>query len=353
MRPILPIPVLIAWAVVVCGGAYAVTTCSDAATATADASQQDLAALKARFRRPESVPHPKANPLTPEKVALGKALFFDPRLSRSGSVSCATCHNPSLGWSDGLTRAVGFGMVPLPRRTPPVLNLAWGTAFQWDGRADSLEVQARMPITAPDEMNMSMDLVVERLKAVPSYAPLFRNAFGSEEPIGARHVTAALATFQRTLVSGEAPFDRWASGDESAIGADAKRGFALFTGKAGCAACHSTWRFTDDSFHDIGLKAGNDLGRGKFAPPSVTAMRFAFKTPSLRDLRMVGPYMHDGQLGSLESVLDHYVKGGEKRPSLSFEMKPFEMSERERRDLVAFLETLKAEPAAITLPQLP
>ena len=352
MRSILPIPVLAAWAVLVCGAAYAVTACSGAAKAIGGSAQPDLDTLKARFRRPEGVPHPKANPPTPEKVALGKALFFDPRLSRSGSVSCGTCHNPSLGWSDGLPRAVGFGMAPLPRRTPPVRNLAWGAAFQWDGRADSLEAQARMPITAPDEMNMSMDLVVERLKAVPGYAPLFRDAFG-DEPVEARTITAALAAFQRTLVSGEAPFDRWIAGKADAIGSEARRGFALFTGKAGCAACHSGWRFTDDGFHDIGLKAGDDLGRGKFAPPSVTAMRHAFKTPSLRDLRMQGPYMHDGQLGSLDAVIEHYVKGGERRPSLSFEMKPVELSAQERRDLTAFLESLAAEPATLTLPHLP
>ncbi len=353
MGPILPIPVLITWAVLVCGDAHAVTRFTGPASTPVGASQRDLAAWKDRFRRPDGVPHPKTNPATPEKVVLGKTLFFDPRLSRSSSVSCATCHNPSLGWSDGLSRAVGFGMVPLSRRTPQVRNLAWGTAFQWDGRADSLEAQARMPITAPDEMNMSMDLIVERLKALPGYKQLFRDAFGGEESIGARNVTAALATFQRTIVSGEAPFDRWIKGEEEAIGPDARRGFALFTGKANCAACHSGWRFTDDSFHDIGLRADDDLGRGKFVPPSVTAMRYAFKTPSLRDLRMQGPYMHDGQLSSLDAVIEHYVKGGERRPSLSFEMKPVELSVQERRYLTAFLESLAAEPSSLTLPQLP
>ena len=148
-------------------------------------------------------------------------------------------------------------------------------------------------------------------------------------------------------------FDRWIKGEEEAIGPDARRGFALFTGKANCAACHSGWRFTDDSFHDIGLRADDDLGRGKFVPPSVTAMRYAFKTPSLRDLRMQGPYMHDGQLSSLDAVIEHYVKGGERRPSLSFEMKPVELSVQERRYLTAFLESLAAEPSSLTLPQLP
>ncbi|GLK75235.1 cytochrome-c peroxidase [Methylopila jiangsuensis] len=346
--------VLAVWSVLVCAAAYAVTTGVGAAPEPAgQAAPADLAALKAKFRRPDATPFPKANPHSPEKEALGKALFFDPRLSRSGSVSCGTCHNPSLGWTDGLPRAVGFGMATLHRRTPPVRNLAWGAAFQWDGRADSLEAQARMPITAPDEMNMTMDLVVERLKAVAGYGPLFAGAFGGDDPISARNVTAALATYQRTLVSGEAPFDRWIAGDETAIAPDAKSGFALFNGKAGCAACHSGWRFTDDSFHDIGLTASDDRGRGKFAPPSVVAMQNAFKTPSLRDLRMQGPYMHDGQIGSLADVVEHYAKGGEKRPSLSFEMKPLDLSEAERRQLIAFLETLKAEAAPVALPQLP
>lgn len=355
MGPIVGYRILAVWAVVVVGAAFAATV----GRATPDRaaghvlSDHDLAALKQKFRRPDHAPFPQTNPPSAEKEALGKSLFFDPRLSRSGSVSCGSCHNPSLGWTDGLPKAVGHNMATLARRTPQLRNLAWGAAFQWDGRADSLEMQARMPITAPDEMNMTMDLVVERLKAVPGYEPMFKSAFGGGDPISARNVTAALASFQRTLVSGEAPFDRWIAGDERAIGPDAKRGFALFTGKARCASCHSSWRFTDDSFHDIGLTETSDQGRGKFAPPNVVAMRNAFKTPSLRDLRMQGPYMHDGQMTHLHDVIEHYAKGGETRASLSFEMKPVELSETERRELVAFLETLKAEPTPISLPQLP
>lgn len=311
-----------------------------------------IESLKARYRRPDFVPFPKTNPHTPAKEELGKALFFDPRLSRSSSVSCASCHNPSLSWSDGLPRAVGFEMKPLARRTPPVMNLAWGTAFQWDGRAETLEQQARMPLTAPDEMNMTMDMVVERLRATPGYQALFEKAFEQPTSITPESVTAALATYQRTLVSGRAPFDRWVEGQDDALAPEAKRGFALFTGKARCASCHSTWRMTDDSFHDIGLK-GEDLGRGKFAPPSVVTMQHAFKTPSLRDLRLQGPYMHDGSVQNLDDVIEHYVKGGAKRPSLSSDMRPLELSADERRDLIAFLTSLKAEPTRIELPQLP
>lgn len=357
MKPTFGHRVAVVWFVAVCSFAYVVTTGRGDATANASTdgmpSAGELAALKQRFRRPDSIPHPKANPHSEEKERLGQMLFFDPRLSRSGSVSCGTCHNPSFGWSDGLPKAVGFGMAELPRRTPHVRNLAWGAAFQWDGRAPTLEAQAKMPLTAPDEMNMTMDLVVERLKAVSGYAPLFQAAFEGEDPITARNVTAALATFQRTLVSEVAPFDRWIDGDESAIGTDAKRGFALFTGKAKCSACHSSWRFSDDSFHDIGLKTSEDVGRGKFAPPSVVAMQNAFKTPSLRDLRLQGPYMHDGQLRTIDDVIEHYAKGGEKRPSLSAEMKVVDLTDRERRELVAFLETLNAGSKPVTLPLLP
>ncbi|WP_244470964.1 tryptophan tryptophylquinone biosynthesis enzyme MauG [Microvirga massiliensis] len=348
---------VLGWAVALAGAA-ALLVHADSLAREADPGQAIAASgsaverLKARFRRPEAIPFPKSNPHSPEKEELGKLLFFDPRLSRSASVSCASCHNPSLGWTDALPRAIGYEMRPLARRTPPVMNLAWGLAFQWDGRAETLEHQARMPITAPDEMNMTMDLVVERLKSIPGYRVLFEKAFGGPDPITAGNVTAALATYQRTLVSGVAPFDRWVEGDEDAIGPEAKRGFVLFNEKARCSACHSTWRFTDDSFHDIGLDT-HDPGRGKFVPPNVVVMRHAFKTPSLRDLRLQGPYMHDGSVKTLEDVIEHYVKGGERRPSLSPEMKPVELSTAERNDLVAFLASLRAEPAKVTLPQLP
>jgi cytochrome c peroxidase len=348
---------ILGWAVVLVG-VTALLVHADTRAQEADlgstiaTSESALERLKARFRRPEAIPFPKSNPHSPEKEELGKTLFFDPRLSRSGSVSCASCHNPSFGWTDALPRAIGYEMKPLARRTPPVMNLAWGLAFQWDGRAETLEHQARMPITALDEMNMTMDLVVDRLKSIPGYRILFEKAFGGSDPITAGTVTAALATYQRTLVSGLAPFDRWIDGDENAIGSEAKRGFVLFNEKARCSACHSTWRFTDDSFHDIGLDT-HDLGRGKFVPPNVIGMRHAFKTPSLRDLRLQGPYMHDGSVKMLGDVIEHYVKGGERRPSLSPEMKPVELTVAERNDLVAFLSSLKADPAQITLPQLP
>ncbi len=322
-----------------------------------------LEKLKAAFRRPEAPPpSPKSNPLTPEKARLGEALFFDPRLSRDQARSCASCHDPSRNWSDGLARASGFAGEDLPRRTPGLMNAAWGLAFQWDGRAETLEAQARMPITAPNEMNMEMPLVAERLRAVEGYAPLFEAAFGPASGEGAlideARILGALASFQRSLISGRAPFDAWIEGEEEALSPEARRGFALFAGPARCSACHSGWRFTDDSFHDIGLKldpeaAEPDLGRGAFVPPEVVALRHAFKTPSLRDLAPEGFHMHDGSLRGLEAVIDHYVEGGEKRESLSFEMRPIPLEAQDRADLVAFLESLSAPEAPRAPPPTP
>jgi len=311
-----------------------------------------LEELKARYKRPEAIPFPKNNPHTVEKERLGRKLFFDPRLSRSQIVSCATCHNPSLGWSDGLPKGVGHEMQQLARRSPSVLNLAWAPLLMWDGRAHSLEHQASLPITAPEEMNMTMDDVVERLKSIEGYRDLFTQAFGETDAISEDNVLAALATYERTLVSGKAPFDRWIEGDETAISESAKNGFVLFNSKARCSACHAGWRFTDDSFHNIGLPT-EDVGRGKFTPPSVAIMQYAFKTPALRDLRLQGPYMHDGSMKTLDQVLEHYIKGGEKTPHLSPEMRPVDLTANEKKDLIAFLETLRGPPVTAKLPELP
>lgn len=307
--------------------------------------------LKAKYRRPHEIPAPASNPLTPEKVELGKTLFFDPRLSRTGTVSCASCHHPGFDWSDGLKRGIGVTGVPLPRRTPTVLNAAWLSALMWDGRAGSLEQQAVLPIIAEHEMGLELDEAVANVQAIKGYAPLFEAAYPGEG-IRAETMLGALASFQRTLVSGEAPFDRWIEGDEAAISEAAKRGFLVFNEAGRCSKCHSSWRFTDDSFHDIGLES-EDLGRGEFAPPSVVIMQHAFKTPTLRDFRMSGPYMHDGSMASLDEVIDHYEDGGKKRPSLSPEMKAVTLSAQERADLIAYLKTLQGAPLDVTMPRLP
>jgi cytochrome c peroxidase len=187
------------------------------------------------------VPYPEDNARSAARENLGRTLFFDPRLSGSGVISCGTCHNPGLSWSDGLDRGVGHGMKRLARRTPTILNVAWAEALFWDGRAASLEEQALGPISSPDEMNMPLEALIPKLQAVPGYAPLFEAAYPGEG-ISAQTVAKALASFQRTVVSARAPFDRWLAGEERAIPDSAKRGFALFDGKARCSNCHSGWR---------------------------------------------------------------------------------------------------------------
>lgn len=321
------------------------------ATAGASVDVHVPADLKEKYRRPDAIPSPPSNPLTAEKAELGKTLFFDPRLSRTGAVSCASCHNPAFDWSDGLGRGLGVTGVPLPRKTPTVLNAAWLSALMWDGRAGSLEQQAILPITAEHEMGMPLEDAVQRVKSIPGYAPLFEAAYPGA-PIGAETLLGALASFQRTLVSADSPFDKWIAGDEEAISNAAKRGFMVFNEAGRCSKCHSGWRLTDDSFHDIGLKSA-DKGRGEFAPPSVVIMQHAFKTPTLRDFRLSGPYMHDGSMATLDEVIDHYEDGGAKRPSLSPEMKAVTLSAQERADLIAYLKTLQGPPLDVKHPRLP
>jgi cytochrome c peroxidase len=306
-----------------------------------------LEALKAKFHR---APLPGAGP-SAARVELGRTLFFDPRLSSANCTSCATCHNPGFSWGDALPRAVGHGMKTLGRRTPTVLNVGWGEAFFWDGRAETLEQQALGPIAAPGEMNLPHDEMVKRLQGIAGYRPMFASAFG-DSSVTKEKVASAIADFERTIVSAEAPFDRWLQGDKGAIPVSAKRGFALFNGKAECAKCHSGWRFTDDSFHDIGVP-GDDPGRAKLLP-GLESMEHAFKTPTLRDVARRAPYMHDGSEATLEQVIELYDKGGRvRRPSLATEVHPLALSAQDRSDLVDFLQSLTSPTQPVSVPELP
>ena len=306
--------------------------------------------IKHEYKRPAQIPFPADNSYTSAKEELGHKLFFDPRISGSDWISCATCHNPALGWEDGLETGFGQGMKHLGRHTPTILNLAWGELFFWDGRASSLEDQALGPIQADVEMNQSLHDLIAELEDIKGYPPVFDEAFGSPD-ITETRIAKAIATFERTLVSGEAPFDRWIDGESDAISASAKRGFRLFNGKANCASCHSGWRFTDDSFHDIGLP-DDDLGRGEIIP-GVKVLEHAFKTPTLREIDQRAPYMHDGSIATLRSVVDHYAEGFVERESLSAEIKPLDLSERDRADLVAFMNTLTGKSEPVVVPNLP
>ena len=324
-------------------------------TVGASASASDIAELKKAYERPTDIPFPEENPHSKEKEKLGKILYFDPRLSASGTQSCATCHNPSFSWGDGMGLGTGHEHKKLGRKSPSILNLAWdheAEAYMWDGRKESLEDQALGPIEAGVEMNMAIDKLLASLKDIKEYEPLFKAAFPKDkDPISAQNIAKAIATYERTVVSGEAPFDQWIKGKEKAISESAKRGFVLFNKKANCAACHSGWRFSDASFHDIGIP-DEDIGRGAHVP-NVKAMQHAFKTVGLRNIDRRGPYMHNGSLKTLMDVINHYDHGFKERESLSSDIKKLELTEDEKKDLVAFLHTLTSDDEPVGLPALP
>ena len=303
------------------------------------------------YQRPTSIPYPDDNPYTEAKAELGRMLFFDPRLSGSQSRSCANCHDSLLSWGDGLPRAIGEQQSPMGLRSPTLLNVAWVPILGWDGKFPDLESVAFVPITAPANMNLPEATLIARLSAIPGYLRAFDRAFGKGE-ITRHKIELALATYERSIVSGEAPFDRWIMGDDAAIGAAAKRGFEIFNNKGHCAECHSGWAFTDSSFHDIGTAKGDDIGRGRYFSNSLK-LRYAFKTPTLRDVDRRAPYMHDGSVPTLEDVIALYDKGGIARPSRSELMRPLGLTEGEKSDLIAFLHTLTSPPQLVSAPPLP
>ena len=316
----------------------------------AKAADSTADALRAEYRRPNFIPFPKENPYTAEKAALGKKLYFDTRLSEANLLSCASCHSPGYGWGDGQPVGIGHQMKALKRRSPTIVNAAYGLVFMWDGRAGSLEEQALGPIQADVEMNLPLDQLLKRLKSVGEYKPLFEAAFPGKG-IAPETIAHAIATYERTVVSGRAPFDAWIEGDEKAISDSAKRGFMLFNTKAECNKCHSGWKFTDDSFHDNGLKS-DDIGRGKFLEGIPKAMH-AFKTPGLREITRRGPYMHNGSMATLEEVMEHYNHAGEERESRSDLIRPLKLSKQETADLVEFMKTLTSDFDPTTMPVIP
>ena len=314
------------------------------------ANSVDPHALLSDYQRPTKVPASKANPTTSEKVALGQMLFFDPRLSGSGVISCATCHNPALGWSDGLPKGLGHMGGRLGRRTPTMLNVASGEPYFWDGRAATLEDQAKGPLTSAKEMNMPADAAISRIESIPGYVAAFSRAFPGRN-ISLDTFAAAVASYERTVISSSAPFDKWVEGDEQAVSAAAKRGFVLFNDKANCAVCHSGWRMSDDGFHDVGLP-GTDQGRAAIAP-GIVQLEHAFKTPTLRNINQRAPYMHDGSMPTLAAVIDHYDHGFEHRDSLDTQIHPLGLTSAEKSDLLAFLDTLTSVDVPAIVPVLP
>ena len=305
------------------------------------------------YRRLPILPPPAGNESTPARVALGKVLFFDPRLSGSKWISCATCHNPALGWADGLPTGIGHGMQNLARSTPTVLNTAYNKFQFWDGRARSLEEQALGPILNAGEMHRDMGSLLRDLSAIDGYKTMFAAAY-REDGVSEAAIGKALAAYERTLITTEAPFDAWVDGDESAITDSAKRGFVLFEGKAKCNLCHQGFNFQDDGFHNLGLKESGKPDPGRYAQRALPAARGAFKTPTLRELSLTAPYMHNGAYATLQQVIDHYNRGGDVRTNLSPNMHPLNLSTTEKSDLIEFLGALNStNPLTETIPILP
>lgn len=270
------------------------------------------------------MPVPETNPLTRAKVALGRKLFFDKRLSRDGTLACASCHDPQRAFSDGRVVARGINGAEGTRNSPALINRGYGASFFWDGRAPALEQQAMEPILNPKELGLSE----KELE--------FRTGLKAAE------VTAALASYVRTIRSGDSRFDRYVAGQSRALNVLEKTGLTLFRGKAGCTICHVGPNFTDERFHNTGVawRDGRLADEGRFAVSGNERDRGAFKTPTLREIARTAPYMHDGSLATLEEVIDFYSGGGRPNPHLDPEIRPRNFTAEEKRALIAFLRSL-------------
>ncbi len=304
------------------------------------------------YKVPALIPAPEDNKLTQERIELGKNLYFDPRLSGSNWISCATCHNPGLGFSDALPKALGHGMKELGRNSPTIYNTAFQKSQFWDGRAATLEEQAAGPIQAPGEMNQNADDLVKELSAIDGYKQLFEKAY-SKEGITLKTITKAIASYERTILARDSSFDRWKAGNKNAVGDSAKNGFALFEGKARCVICHSGYNFTNNNFHNLGLKESKP-DEGRMAVTKQQMNFGAFKTPTLRNLTLTAPYMHNGMYKTLEEVIEHYDRGGDVKTNLDPNMKPLGLTQQEKKDLVEFMKSLTdVRPIQVTLPIFP
>lgn len=305
------------------------------------------------------VPVPANNPPTRETVDLGRKLFFETKLSADNTISCASCHAPGNAFADPRQFSVGVGGKTGNRNAPPVLNAVYMPVQFWDGRAATLEAQASGPVANPVEMNQPPKITEETLNADPAYRALFEKAFGPG-PITIEKITMAIASFERTLIAGDSPFDRYQfGGDKKALSPAAIRGLAIFkdANRGNCAVCHTIEEkhalFTDGKFHNLGVgmdSRGELKDLGRFNETKVETDKGAFKTPSLRNIAQSAPYMHDGSQKTLADVVDFYVGGGSSNPHLDKDLKELKLSGRDRTDLVAFLESLTGEVKDTTGP---
>ena len=287
------------------------------------------------------MPVPKDNALTRERVDLGKRLFFDQQLSRTREVACASCHLQEHAFADPKRVSEGVEGRTGTRNAPPLFNLAWNKSFFWDGGAPTLEHQVLGPILNPLEMDMTMQEVVDRVAQDPSYVRQFRAAY--DQTPGAEGVTHAIASFMRTMVSGDSQYDRFKAGDRKALSDAEQRGMNLFfSERAECVHCHVGFNLTNNGFHNNGTRPDDpDQGRARITESDADVGKF--KVPSLRNVAVTAPYMHDGSMATLEDVVEHYSRGGEGHPNTDPTIHALDLSAQEKADLVAFLRSLTDE----------
>ncbi|MBI5436138.1 MAG: c-type cytochrome [Nitrosomonadales bacterium] len=315
---------------------------------------------------------PSDNPMSKDKVELGRTLFFDPRLSADNSISCATCHSPQAAFSDNRQVSLGVGLAAGSRNAPTIINRAFSREQFWDGRARSLEEQSKLPLINPKEMAMpSHDMLVKKVGDIRGYKGWFKRVFARDVNID--DLAKAIAAFERTVVSGKAKYDEFKAGNQQALNAAEKRGMELFEGKARCAQCHNGSNFTDEKYHNLGVDWDADIvDLGRYKVTKKEQDIGAFKTPTLREIADTAPYMHNGTVATLEEVVVFYNRGGVANPFLDAEMmRPnrtleqvleyyekgkiqevpspeaelvkLDLSNKEQADLVAFLRTLSGK----------
>ncbi len=289
------------------------------------------------------VPWPADNPYSPERVELGRYLFFDPRLSADGTISCASCHPPDHAFAGGDPAPVGVTGKPLRRRVPTLINRAYGRSQFYDGRAPTLEAQITFPISDPNEMGTTPQAAAQAIAKIAGYRPLFERAFGDSQVTFDR-ITKAIATFERTILSGNSPYDRFLNGDKNALTAQAKRGQQIFERTGECSECHNGFNFTNEKFASLGI--GPDQQPPDLGLAGTTKKRRdegKFKVPTLREVAHTAPYMHDRRFKTLDDVLEFYRKGGQPSRHLDSRIAPFFLDAPAKADLKAFLESLSGE----------
>lgn len=303
-----------------------------------------------------TLPDPSA---TPELVALGWQLFYDSRLSSDGTVSCASCHISGAGFADPRPGSVGVGGQVGGRNAPPVINAAFNAMQFWDGRSPSLEDQALGPIQNPIEMANTLEAAEETLNGIPGYVSQVRNIFGVER-VTSEHIAQSISAFERLVLSGDSPWDRWEiDRDSSAVSEAALRGGNVFRNEGRCDLCHSGTNFSDSDaglFHNIGVGMDSDEpDLGRYGVTGADEDRGAFKTPTLRNVTQTSPYMHDGGVATLEEVIDFYIRGGVANEWLDPKMQPLNLTDGQKSDLLAFLRSLTGSVPEWTMraPPLP